>query len=122
MGFNGSLQQWGVIDYDSLITGIMLILSSIGLLGLKRWGAIISVIFVPAVVGVWILFPLWLFISTIVPSNLFNIFWIPSLEIFARIILLVVISYLIYIFYFTRPKVKALFSPERTNGESKEAV
>ena len=107
----GPLFQHDIFDYQSFIQFGSLILSIIGLLKLKRWGLFISVILIPLIVGFWIL-PLWVFLATFLPDEIQKNIWSSFKSLGPNIVLIgsIVFTYLIYIYFFTRPKIKGQFS------------
>jgi len=101
---------WGGIDYVGLIITMLPILVGIGLIFLKNWARILAMFFIPINLSL-LTFPhavrfsgyLWDFKVT--HSMLKAVQWSNN----NTIIALLIIFYLIYIYYFTRPEVKELF-------------
>lgn len=109
--FNFLWRTAGYASGDSIVVTLFasilcfpLLIFGIGLLKLKNWARLYSMVFAPPLLGIWLY--LWL-------SNYTHL----ELDVWSKFLLTIslVILYLGYIFFFTRPKVKALFSPPKPN-------
>jgi len=123
--FSYLFRNSGIFYYIYMRTfdGIVYLISSIFILRLENWARKLAIIYSSGVVlfGIYVAMRL-------LPYPLSVLIHDFSIKVLIReireviMICLPVVMGLLFIIFFTRPKVKALFSPERGEAESKEAV
>lgn len=117
---------WRLPSLDRLLLGLLYLIASINILRLKKWARKFILYLSGFIVASVIMIVLTLFYRNISlisgPTELVRTTTREFTRMMMWNVIIPLLPSIFFFIFFTRPKVKALFSPERGEAESKEAV